>query len=59
MRALEAKLMDSWYLPSFLWVWPRLFKRLSHLSERDELRPDLDTLSTLSRASLSYFSTLS
>ena len=32
-------------LARFLWVWSRWFKRLSHLSEREELRPDLDTLS--------------
>ena len=51
--------MDSRYLPSFLLVWPRMLRRLSHLSEREELGPDLDTLSTLSRASLSYFSALS
>ena len=58
-RACWWKLMDSWYLPSFLWVWPRWFRRLSHLSEREELRPDLDTLSTLGSASLKYFSALS
>ena len=47
-RACWWKLMDSWYLPSFLRVWPRLFRRLSHLLEREELMPDLDTLSSLS-----------
>ena len=44
---------------SFLCAWPRLFRRISHLSEREELRPVLDTLSTLSRATLRYFSALS
>ena len=36
-----------------------MFRRISHLSEREELRLVLDTLSTLSRASLRYFSALS
>ena len=58
-RACWWKLMDSWYLPSLLRVWPRWFKRLSHLSEREELRPDLDTLSTLSSESLRGFSAFS
>ena len=35
-------------LHTFLSVWPRLFRRLSHLSEREELMPDVDTLSSLS-----------
>ena len=37
---------------SFLWVWPRWFRRLSHLSEREEFRSDHAKLSTLSRAAL-------
>ena len=59
-RACWWKLMDSW-VPVKLPVTEvvQLFRRLSRFSEREELRPDLDTLSTLSRASLRNFSALS